>query len=77
MVSLNADTELAAETIAYQTVYEHPVYSMDSLQAQKLLPFISGRKGTYFCGSYHGNGFHEDGARSAVELTRKHFGMEG
>ncbi len=76
MVSLNADREFAPNTTAYQTVYQHPVYSMESLEAQKLLPSISGRRGTYFCGSYHGHGFHEDGARSAVDLARKHFGIE-
>ncbi|MEF8823073.1 MAG: FAD-dependent oxidoreductase [Desulfohalobiaceae bacterium] len=76
MVSLNADWEFAPDTTAYRTVYEHPVFSMETLQAQKLLPSISGRNGTYFCGSYHGYGFHEDGARSAVDLVHKHFGIE-
>ena len=76
MVSLNADREFASDTTAYQTVYEHPVFSMEALEAQKLLPSISGRNGTSFCGSYHGYGFHEDGARSAVDLVHKHFGIE-
>jgi predicted NAD/FAD-binding protein len=76
LVSLNADQAFAPKTLAYETVYEHPIYNLESLDAQKRLPQISGPRQTYFCGSYHGYGFHEDGARSAVEITSKHFGIE-
>jgi predicted NAD/FAD-binding protein len=74
LVSLNTDSPFAPGSQAYATVYEHPVYSLESLQAQKLLPDISGRRQTFFCGSYHGYGFHEDGARSAANMAEKHFG---
>ena len=76
LVSLNADQEFAPGSEVYETVYEHPVYNLDSIAAQKELPSISGRRRTYFCGAYHGYGFHEDGAKSAVEVVRKHFGVE-
>lgn len=75
LVSLNAETGFAPGSKVYETVYEHPVYSLESLAAQKLLPAISGRRGTFFCGSYHGHGFHEDGARSALDVVQNHFGV--
>jgi predicted NAD/FAD-binding protein len=75
LVSLNADQEFAPGSTAYETVYEHPVYDLASVAAQKLLPEISGRRRTYFCGAYHGYGFHEDGARSGVDVVTRHFGV--
>lgn len=76
LVSLNSDKPFDPDSTVYETIYEHPVYSLNSIAAQKLLPSISGRRQTYFCGSYHGYGFHEDGARSAVDLVKKHFGLQ-
>lgn len=76
MVSLNPGADVAPEAVAWEGLYEHPIYTLESLKAQKLLPGISGRNRTYFCGSYHGYGFHEDGARSSVDLARRHFGIE-
>lgn len=76
MVSLNADQAFAPGSVVYETTYEHPVYTMESMAAQTKLPSISGRRGTYFCGAYHGNGFHEDGARSSIHVVRNHFGIK-
>ena len=39
--------------------------------AQRALTKINGRRCTYFAGAYLGYGFHEDGARSAVEVARQ------
>jgi len=75
LVSLNPVQDCAPGTKMFETMYEHPVYTLESTAAQRLLPLISGRKNTYFCGSYHGYGFHEDGARSAVDVAHKHFGI--
>tara|TARA_B100000123_G_C25655256_1_gene395101 strand:+ start:263 stop:397 length:135 start_codon:yes stop_codon:yes gene_type:complete len=36
---------------------------------QKKLHSIQGKKRTWFCGSYFGYGFHEDGLRSSIELA--------
>jgi predicted NAD/FAD-binding protein len=76
LVSLNTGQEFAPGNQVYETLYEHPVFTLESVAAQKELPAISGRRRTYFCGAYHGYGFHEDGAKSAVEVVRKHFGVE-
>ena len=50
-------------------VYEHPVYTLDALEAQRLLPALSGRRNTAFCGAYHGWGFHEDGCVSGIRAA--------
>jgi predicted NAD/FAD-binding protein len=50
-------------------VYEHPIYTLDSLEAQRRLPTLSGVHNTAFCGAYHGWGFHEDGCVSGVRAA--------
>jgi len=54
---------------------EHPQFTTLALQAQAGLPGLQGRRETYFCGSYHGNGFHEDAAASGVRVAQA-LGME-
>ena len=46
-------------------VYEHPIYTTESLAAQRDLPTLS-TENTAYAGAYHGWGFHEDGCRSGV-----------
>ena len=75
LVTLNPARDLAPGSTVYETMYEHPIYTLESTASQEILPAISGRRGTYFCGSYHGYGFHEDGARSAVNVVHRHFGI--
>jgi predicted NAD/FAD-binding protein len=46
-------------------LYEHPIYTLESVAAQQRLPGLN--DGTIaFAGAYHGWGFHEDGCRSGV-----------
>jgi uncharacterized protein len=49
---------------------DHPQFSVQALRVQPRLAELQGRRGTYFCGSYHGNGFHEDAAASGVRVAR-------
>ena len=58
------------KNIINQTTFEHPIYSVDTLNAQKEVMQIQGLNNTYFCGSYLGYGFHEDGIQSAVHISR-------
>ncbi|GAB6058331.1 NAD(P)/FAD-dependent oxidoreductase [Desulfonatronum parangueonense] len=48
----------------------HPQFSIQALRVQLRLAELQGRRGTYFCGSYHGNGFHEDAAASGVRVAQ-------
>ncbi len=56
--------------ILNQTTFEHPTYSIDVLIAQKEVMKIQGLNNTYFCGSYLGYGFHEDGIQSAAHISK-------
>ena len=48
--------------------YEHPLFTVDSINAKKKISSLNGSNHTYFCGAYLGNGFHEDGVKSALEV---------
>ena len=49
--------------------YDHPQYDAAAFAAQKRLDGIQGRRHTWFCGAWHGYGFHEDGLRSALAVA--------
>ncbi len=66
-VSLNQDQS----SNLYQTVYEHPIFSLDTLRSQKDISQIQGKNNTYYVGSYLGYGFHEDGVQSAIKVCKK------
>jgi predicted NAD/FAD-binding protein len=51
-------------------VYHHPVFSVESDLARERWFQISGVTRTHFCGAYWGNGFHEDGVRSALQVCK-------
>jgi predicted NAD/FAD-binding protein len=65
LVTLNGldcvDQSLVIDTMHY----EHPLYTPESVAAQRRLPEINTSR-IAFAGAYHGWGFHEDGARSGV-----------
>ncbi len=69
-VSLNPLTEPAPGSILYDTLYMHPVFTRDAMQAQERLTAIQGQDRIWFCGAWSGYGFHEDGLRSAVRAVQ-------
>ena len=73
-VTLNHMDTIAKEKIIKVIDYTHPIYDHQSLRSQKELPLLN-ESPIFFCGSYFGNGFHEDGVRSAVDAC-KHLGVE-
>ena len=68
-VTLNRTQDIDPGSILFRTVYAHPVYDPVMLAAQKRRDAIQGR-GIWYCGAYWGFGFHEDGARSAMDVVR-------
>jgi len=56
--------------IINQTIFEHPIYSLDVIAAQKEIMKIQGLNNTYYCGAYLGYGFHEDGIQSAAHISK-------
>ncbi|WP_197022395.1 NAD(P)/FAD-dependent oxidoreductase [Saccharomonospora piscinae] len=66
LVSLGARP--ARDSVLAEMPYEHPVYTTESVAAQRRLPELdTGR--TAFAGAYHGWGFHEDGCASGVRAA--------
>ena len=68
-VTLNQTSRIEPDRELRRMVYEHPVYTHASLAAQADLPAIQGDRGTYYCGAYHGWGFHEDGCISGLRAA--------
>jgi predicted NAD/FAD-binding protein len=65
VVTLNAASRIAPEQVIARMVYEHPIFTPESVAAQKLLPALNDGL-LAFAGAYHGWGFHEDGCRAGV-----------
>ena len=73
-VTLNSG-DIDPQSILYDTVYTHPIYTPQSPTSQKALLKLNGTRNTFFCGAYMRYGFHEDAVWSALEVTRA-FGLE-
>ena len=69
-VSLNIDERIREERVLRRFVYDHPVFTLDTVAAQKRWHEISGRRRTHFCGAYWRNGFHEDGVVSGLRVCQ-------
>lgn len=68
LVTLNGADRIDPRTILGRFTYHHPVLDSSAVSAQKLHSEISGQNRTHFCGAYWGNGFHEDGVKSALAV---------
>ena len=68
-VTLNQTARIAPVSRLAEMVYDHPVYTIDTVSAQLDLPGLNGRRDTFFCGAYHGWGFHEDGCLSGLRAA--------
>ncbi|MET7861133.1 FAD-dependent oxidoreductase [Streptomyces sp. NPDC005318] len=68
VVTLNGADRVDEHRVLAGMVYEHPVYTPESVTAQARLPALSGPV-IAFAGAYHGWGFHEDGCRSGAQAA--------
>lgn len=75
LVSLNPLRPPADETIIAEMDYDHPVFDQAAMDAQPRLADLQGQDRLWFCGSYFGYGFHEDGLASAVAMAER-FGVD-
>ena len=73
-VTLNQTQNIDPAHILRQFTYSHPVFSLESIAAQKQRHTICGDNLTHFCGAYWYNGFHEDGVKSALDVCQR-FGV--
>ena len=72
-VTLNSENRINPEKVIKYLSYEHPLFTLEGIKAQKRKHEISGVNNTYYCGAYWQNGFHEDGVVSALDVC-SHFG---
>lgn len=71
-VTLNRGEAIAREHVIRRLTYHHPVYTRESVAAQRRQGEINGMHRTYYCGAYWRHGFHEDGVVSALAAV-EHF----
>jgi predicted NAD/FAD-binding protein len=68
-LTLNPSDEIHPKAVKASFDYDHPVFCATALAAQKKLWNLQGHNRTWFCGSYFGYGFHEDGAQSGLAVA--------
>jgi len=68
--SLNSNNKINPDHLLAERYYQHPVFTAQSVAAQSQKSRLDGQNSSYFVGAYWGWGFHEDGARSAVEVSK-------
>ncbi|HEX3139613.1 MAG TPA: FAD-dependent oxidoreductase [Rhizobacter sp.] len=69
IVSLNPLREPRADSVVRSVEYDHPVFDLGAIAAQRRLPEIQGQRRTWFCGAWTGYGFHEDGLTSGLAVV--------
>ena len=70
LVTLGGRDHVSPAAVLAEMTYSHPMYTPESVAAQKLLPTLDDDR-LAFAGAYHGWGFHEDGAASGLRAARR------
>ena len=70
-LTLNPVEAIDKNKIIKKIHFTHPYFNKDNVALQKDLNKLQGKKRTWFCGSYFGYGFHEDGLKSSIELIKR------
>ncbi len=70
-LTLNPFVSIKDDKIIKKIDFTHPFYNIKTINAQKELSKLQGVNNSYFCGSYFGYGFHEDGLNSGINVANK------
>ena len=70
LVTLGGRDRIDYTTVLAEMTYDHPLYTPESVAAQRRLPELNDDKIVY-AGAYHGWGFHEDGAASGLRAAER------
>jgi predicted NAD/FAD-binding protein/DUF1365 family protein len=70
LVTLGGTDLVDPSTVIATREYEHPLYTPESVAAQRRLPECDSDR-LVFAGAWHGWGFHEDGARSGFTAAQR------
>ena len=74
-VTLNPTRPIAKKDIIAEFNYAHPLFDGAAMTAQRDLWNLQGQRNTWFCGSYFGYGFHEDGLQSGLAVAEQLGGL--
>ena len=69
-LTLNPIQNIEPEKVIKKVIFTHPYFNLKNTNLQKDLKLLQGKNRTWFCGSYFGYGFHEDGLKSALEVVK-------
>jgi uncharacterized protein len=70
IVSLNPLREPRADSVIRSFDYDHPVFDLGAIAAQRRLGELQGQRRSWFCGAWAGHGFHEDGLKSGLAVAQ-------
>ena len=69
-LSLNPD-KINSKHILKKITFHHPCFNQQAVKAQANIKLIQGHRDIFYCGSYLGYGFHEDGLSSAIDICKQ------
>lgn len=67
-LTLNPHREPDPALVESTVYYDHPSFHPAALRAQRELAMLQGDRNTWYCGSYFGNGLHEDALVSGLAV---------
>lgn len=70
-VTLNASAPPRDDLVYRRFNYEHPIFDLAAIDAQRDLWSLQGVRRTWFCGAYFGSGFHEDGLQAGLAVAEQ------
>jgi len=70
-LTLNPIEDIEKKKIIKKVEFKHPFYDEKTTKAQTCLDELQGVNNSWFCGSYFGYGFHEDGLKSGMYVASK------
>lgn len=74
-VTLNPVRAPRADLVEREITYMHPVFDAGATAAQTALWSLQGQGNLWFCGSYFGYGFHEDGLQAGLAVAEQLGGL--
>ena len=69
-ININGENLINKNKILKKINYTHPIFNLETKDAQTKLNKLNNNKQIYFCGSYFKYGFHEDALTSAIETSK-------
>ena len=72
LVTMNPPHAPKPELTQGKFLYRHPLYTTESVAAQKQLDSLQNLRGVSYCGAWTKYGFHEDGFSSGLKVAIEH-----